>query len=167
MQRATLRSPVALVLVGFGLPTGPTLAQNHALAPCDESALPQFEQFAVAREDVHAPQLDLDSHPIGRRFVTRLREAVRTELPDLAGHYLVVDWSCGTACMMFAIVDLWSGQIWHDEGLILTRGIATRSDSRLVILNPGPAWRAEQTPTRYYLWQSSALEALCEEPDRS
>lgn len=142
--------------------TSLALSSAVALPPCDPDALPGFEQFSVQPESVDTPRVDLDSDPIGRRFATRLEAAADSRLPDLAGHYLVVDWSCGTSCEMFAIIDLWSGRIWHDAELILTRGIETRSDSRLVILNPGPASRAEDTPSRYYLWQSSTLEGLCE-----
>jgi hypothetical protein len=154
---------VATLLLGILLAGAPA-----RLRACDPKAVPRFEDFAVPRERITSPRLDLKSHPIGRRFRTILRRAVREEPPNLAGHYLVVEWGCGTACSQFAIVNLKSGSIWHNDKMILTRGLKTLPTSRLVMLNPGAGSFAEVVPNSFHLWQDDKLTALCSlEPRRN
>jgi hypothetical protein len=128
---------------------------------CDPRHLPQFDDFKAQREKLEHPQLDLKSHSIGPRFRTVLTRAVRSQQPNLAGHFLLVKWGCGTACSMMAIVNLRTGKIWHDAELILTRGIRTHADSILVIANPGGESFSAEVPTSYYVWRPDQLELLC------
>jgi hypothetical protein len=132
------------------------------LKDCDPKALPAFEQFAVPIETISAPKLDLSSHPIGPPFRTRLRKAARTQPPNLAGHYLLTEWGCGTGCGMFAIINLRNGRIFHDPGQFLSRGTDTRADSELVVLNAGPSPTELYPPTRFYRWTAGRLEPLCQ-----
>jgi hypothetical protein len=77
----------------------------------DDPAAPLFASFP---SDTSIParhgKLDVTSSPTARKYRTRLRDAMRREA-NFAGHYRVVVWGCGTACSMFAVVDLESGKI--------------------------------------------------------
>ncbi|MFY9819758.1 MAG: hypothetical protein WAM82_00145 [Thermoanaerobaculia bacterium] len=107
-------------------------------------------------------KLDLASHPIGHKYRTILRTAVASGQPNLAGHFLVVSWGCGTACQLFAIVNLKTGKIWHDPSLILTRGVDSRADSDLIVLNPVGDSFAATVATTYSLWKGDHLDPLCQ-----
>jgi hypothetical protein len=149
----------ALFLGGFLFASASTgLAR---LEICDSKG-PHFEMFSVPPEVVTHPKLNLASHPIGRRFRTVIRDAVRENPPNLAGHFLVITWGCGTACSQFAIVNLRSGEIWHDPEVILTRGLATQATSGLVIINPAGGSFADRVPTSFYAWRDGRLEGLCQ-----
>ena len=145
-----------------------TAAATESLRACEANRSPRFEDFTATTEVINDRKLDLSSHPIGRRVRTVLRRAVRDDPPNLAGHFLVVGWGCGTSCSQFAIVNLRSGTIWHDPQLILTRGLTSAVTSRLVVLNPGTGSPAEIAPTSYHLWHDDELEGLCQlQPSRA
>lgn len=153
---------LSLVLLG-SLLLASVLPESGKVCPSGD--VPTFEAYEVPTETVATPRIDLSSHIIGPRFRTVLTRALASNPPNLAGHYLLVEWGCGTSCSMFAIVNLRSGAIWHEPNLIVTRGIRTKVDSRLIILNPGLRPRAETTPTSFHVWQDEQLQALCQAAD--
>ncbi|HZI64405.1 MAG TPA: hypothetical protein VFE44_06465 [Thermoanaerobaculia bacterium] len=150
---------IAVLLIGGFLTTAPSAGSTRE---CGPSRLPRFAHYAVDLQVVPDPKLDLNSHVIGRRFRTVLTRAVRANPPNLAGHFLLVEWGCGTSCGMLAIVDLESGKLWHDADLIVTRGVEYRADSRLVIINTGQEPFAAQVPTSYYAWRGDRPELICQ-----
>lgn len=82
------------------------------------------------------PQVQLSSHPRGKEFRTRLREAAKKG-PNFAGHYTIVRIGCGTNCQNIWIIDSRSGKIL--EGPYNTSwGAEYNLNSRLLILNPLP-----------------------------
>src|SRR5687768_15600978 len=91
-----------------------------------------FLEYRVNAQKVDAPKLELKSHPVGRRYRTVIRTAVRQEGANFAGGYTLAKWGCGSSCLQFAIVDLKTGRIFHQPGLVLTRGLEFRSDSALL-----------------------------------
>jgi hypothetical protein len=119
---------------------------------------PSFQDFRVTVEHVARPRLNLSSNPIARRYRTVLREAIRAG-PNLAGHFTVARWGCGSTCGLFAIVDLKSGAVFHDPELIITRGLEFRTDSQLLILNPLKAdeelW--PNVPQQFFIWENHKL----------
>ena len=149
------QSPTVTVVVNDSYTPAPITA-------CDPKALPKFSDFPVALETIDAPKLDLSSHPIGRQFRTRLRKAARTQPPNLAGHFLLTGWGCGSGCQMFAIINLRNGRIWHNKFEVLSRGASSQPDSELVVLNEGAAPAPGFPPTRYLRWTGNTLKPLCQ-----
>lgn len=127
------------------------------------ASMPSFEGYPVPRETVEHPKIDLHSHPIGPKFRTTIRETVASEGANLAGHFTVVEWGCGTSCQQFAIVDLRTGRIFHNPNRILTRGLEYHVESSLVILNPwipGELDFLPEVPTTYCRWDGTKLSKL-------
>jgi hypothetical protein len=39
------------------------------------------------------------------------------EGPNFAGHYTIIQWGCGAACVSYAIIDARSGEVFHPAAL--------------------------------------------------
>jgi hypothetical protein len=126
------------------------------------AAAPVFKDYKVAVETIRTPTISLRSDAIGRKFRTQIRDTVKMQRVNFGGHYTIVRWGCGTDCTYLAIVDLRNGKIWHDPGLIATRGFAFRADSTLLILDPwdGPGDFLPKVPTEYYVFRGGKLRRL-------
>lgn len=59
---------------------------------------------------------DVKTRPRSRLFRTMIREGAKVG-PNFAGHYTVVQWGCGTACISYAIIDARSGEVFHPAAL--------------------------------------------------
>jgi hypothetical protein len=53
------------------------------------------------------------------RLTSRLARSYRTELrnaarlgPNFNGHYRILSWGCGTACIYWSVINLESGEVW-------------------------------------------------------
>jgi len=51
-----------------------------------------------------------------RQYRTMIREGCK-EGPNFAGHYSIIQWGCGTACISYAIIDARSGEVFHPAAL--------------------------------------------------
>jgi hypothetical protein len=114
-------------------------ASSVALGQSD--SVPQFNAYQSKTHDTNwttAP-LHLDS-AIARQYRTRLREEVKLP-PNFAGKYRLVQWGCGTTCILGAVIDRKTGRIIplpfsvccsaaQDERF---QAIEFRPDSRLII----------------------------------
>lgn len=49
--------------------------------------------------------------PDARLYRTKIREGVRDTRPNFDGHYIIVQWGCGTQCLDGAIVDAITGKV--------------------------------------------------------
>jgi len=78
---------------------------------------------------------------------------------NFAGHYVFVEWSCGTNCQQSAVVDAITGRVYPGpEG---THGYSFKTDSRLLITNPPGSGRdADSIPPEYWLWETGGLKKL-------
>lgn len=128
-------------------------------APYQFEALPARASFSGEP----APP-DLSSDRAARDFATAIADGAHAG-PNFAGHYTVVQWSCGEACRHFVIVDALSGRI--AEGFDTHRGVKYQLDSELLVadpLAPGevPAAGAPAHPA-YFRWTGDRLVRL---PDR-
>ena len=88
------------VLIGFAL-----LAQA--------SPAPEFGRFPaeqVLSGQSHAPEMTTAR---ARQFRTVLTAAA-AQGPNFNGHYRIVQWGCGTACLEWAVIDLTNGRIWFN-----------------------------------------------------
>lgn len=123
--------------------------------------VPTFTDFPAEIQKIAKPSLNLRSHPIGLRFRTVIRTAVREQGINFAGQYTIVKWGCSTNCSQFAIVDLRTGRIFHNPKRILARGVDFRPDSRLLIVDP---WYEDamfpHIPTSFYVWNGSTLDKV-------
>ena len=95
-----------------------------------DAKAPSFETYRVIREQVAFPKLNLASNPIGRKYRTVLRLAIK-EGPNYAGHYRLVYWGCGTSCAMFAIVNLKTGRVITPEDFSEVVGVRFYTDEFL------------------------------------
>ncbi len=60
---------------------------------------------------------NLRSHPLARLYKTRIREQVREEGVNFAGHYTLASVGCGTGCSTTAIVDARTGTAYFPNEL--------------------------------------------------
>jgi hypothetical protein len=127
-----------------------------------EKRAPTFEDFRVEQTFKNPSHpIDLSSHPQGRMYRTRLREAA-VRPPDFAGHYVVAEWGCGTGCAVHRLIDLKTGGIYNAPSA--TRGFEYRIDSALVIQDPPGGFPAYYlAPVKYWLWTGAEFELLYQE----
>ena len=85
---------------------------------------PRFEDYAVTEIFNGKPAPPLIETPLERTYRTRIREGVmkgwggfldgKEQLgPNFAGHYSVIQWGCGTACLMMVVADGLTGKIYY------------------------------------------------------
>ena len=78
---------------------------------------PQFSAYAAGpRYQGPSVEPDVKTLPRSRYFRTMIREGGK-EGPNFAGHYTIVQWGCGTACVSYAIIDARSGEVFHPPAL--------------------------------------------------
>jgi hypothetical protein len=76
-----------------------------------ESGPPRFEHYPTT-DIFHGKPAKLQLiTPQEREFRTRLQEGLSAGA-NFAGHYIVIQWGCGAGCVMMAIVDALTGQIY-------------------------------------------------------
>ena len=129
----------------------------------------RFEEFAVAPEEPTPPHPPLIKGKRARLFRTQVRRAA-AQVPNLAGHFRVATWGCGTCCQSFGIIDLKTGAVWmppfsmscgypHDDAIRGQAGLYFRPDSALFVAmgsrNEGPT-----SAIYYYRWNGRSLELL-------
>jgi hypothetical protein len=116
---------------------------------------PKFEDYPVTpyRGPTAKPRMAGDRD--AALFRTRIREASRNA-PNFAGHYILAEWGCGSACVQIAIIDAKTGRVLHPSGLgyytvtdvqgdLIDKSSQFRLDSALLIIigmpNEDPALR--------------------------
>jgi hypothetical protein len=171
----------------FDGPGGPlqdlrTLPQVQATvrtAPLDSAEFSKYPGEPLLRGKPVAPQMQLAR---ARQFRTVLRLAALGG-PNFNGHYHVVSWGCGTACIEWAVIDLSNGRVWFaaerselcwapDEPPDAFKSwppwIEARSDSRLLYLNEcsriGRAANNSFDIRRVYEWRNGRPVLVRTEP---
>ena len=94
----------------------------------------------VSRKD--APRFSSYSEPVykggsvavkinskySRNYKTMLRESVKENGANFAGHYTLATWGCGTNCNQMAVIDLKTGQTYFTPGLMsVVMGVPNQS----------------------------------------
>jgi hypothetical protein len=85
---------------------------------------PRFEDYAVTEIFTGKPAVPLIETPLERMYRTRIREGAMKGWgvfrdgkeqpgPNFAGHYFVIQWGCGTACLMMVLADGLTGKIYY------------------------------------------------------
>ena len=128
---------LALVCVALGLTFG-----SRSLAQKPDA--PRFEDYPADVWAGKAVLLNLRSHPLARTFRTRLREDMKTEGINFAGHYTFATVGCGAGCSINSIIDARTGRAYFPKALSGWTAIVgdferseefeqqTRADSRLL-----------------------------------
>jgi hypothetical protein len=73
-----------------------------------------FENFRVNIDKFTKVQKpDFSINPDSKKFIARVMNALKgAKVPNFAGHYLVVEWGCGTSCQCSVIVDMIDGKVY-------------------------------------------------------
>lgn len=165
-------------------------AQNST--PTSTERLPRFEDYPVTDVFKGTPAAPKIVTPQKRMYRTRIREGVSKGWgvvrdgkeqpgPNFAGHMIVVQWPCGAPCMMMAMADAQTGDVYSSpisfDGIgsqslalpLLTPELAVgrnpdvefRQDSSLMVIRA----TSKQTPqhpsyTYYFLWQVGEWKLL-------
>jgi hypothetical protein len=88
-----------------------------------EVGAPSFESYpAVVWRGKVAP-LNLRSHPLAQKFRTVIREQLRSEGVNFAGHYTIASAGCGTGCSITAVIDARTGQAFFPNEFYTWTGI--------------------------------------------
>jgi len=161
-----------------------------ALAATCSAQLPRFEDHPVTKIFMGTPAPPILATPQQRLYRTRIREGVAKGAgvwrdgqeqpgPNFAGHYIIIEWYCGSPCAMNAVVDAITGKIYGppmSHGLDLP-GIAPgdpapcarwgpaivkfRIDSRLMIVEASPDLPEDKINYRhYFLWENNRWKLL-------
>jgi hypothetical protein len=76
---------------------------------------PRFESYRVKVWSGKSAALNLSSHKLARMYRTSLREQLREEGVNFAGHYTVAAMGCGTGCSITGIVDARTGRAYFPQ----------------------------------------------------
>ena len=91
-----------------------------------QSHEPLFEDYPVHEVFTDKPAAPILVEPWAKHYRTRIREGVTKGYevrdrggqiiegkgPNFAGHYIVLNWGCGTGCLMMVIVDGKTGHVY-------------------------------------------------------
>lgn len=155
---------LALVLVTAGVLVGahfifkalpkPNFADRGEATICNP--LPEFADFPVTVESgAAAAPVNFLSNSRALVMQAEILAATSSGV-NYAGHYHLVEASCGVSCQNHAVVDGKTGDI-VEYGMRTTGGVQFKLDSSLLIVNP-----AGMNITRYYNLQNGVLHYLCE-----
>src|SRR3569833_587195 len=93
-----------------------------------------FDDFPVKLNRSKKAAIKYNSNPLGTEFKTRITETYNREEINFGGHYVFVEWGCGSPCEMSALVDVNSGIIY--DGISSGYGYEFKKNSRMIIVNP-------------------------------
>jgi hypothetical protein len=126
--------------------------------------VPRFDDHPIGAAYRGTPaQPDFKRNPAAEPFATQLREGTRRG-PNFAGYLRVVEWSCGTSCQRWMLVNTKSGRI-HDSPEPAAFGLEYRLTSRLLVVGTVGRFRADDPPSgvpiaKYYVWRNDHLELV-------
>jgi len=158
-----------------------------------QAPLPRFEDYPVTKIFDGTPAAPILATAEERLFRTRIREGVAKGLgvtrdgqeqpgPNFAGHYIIVEWQCGSPCGMMAMVDAVSGKVYGlplskglrlpdigpgDPGECAQWGYATvefRQNSRLITVTANPQWKKGGNYKHFFLWEGDRWRFLMRVP---
>jgi hypothetical protein len=70
---------------------------------------PRFEDYGVSVWREKKAPLNLQNHPLARKYRTLIRQQMRDKGVNFAGRYTLASMGCGTGCSITAIVDARTG----------------------------------------------------------
>jgi hypothetical protein len=109
---------------------------------------PEFQDYATQDSLLGTAAEPRLTTPWSQKFRTRIRRGtdsqegfrrgsdyVETPGPNFAGHYRVVNWGCGSGCLMMVVVDLKTGSIYRSP-----MSLGPTGEDLLIIPNLGMGW---------------------------
>ena len=87
--------------------------ESRSLAQAKDA--PGFESFRVSVWRGGVAPLNLNSHPLARKFRTASREQIKEEGINFAGNYTLVSVGCGTGCSISGMVDARTGKAYFPK----------------------------------------------------
>jgi hypothetical protein len=88
---------------------------------------PRFSSYPAAVYKGRAAEVKIDSK-WSRNYRTMLRESVKENGANFAGHYTLATWFCGTNCNQMAVIDLKTGQTYFTQGMLsIVMGVPNQS----------------------------------------
>jgi hypothetical protein len=82
---------------------------------------PAFEAYPAKPVKLKTTKLNIASNREARFFKSELRRGC-AKGPNFAGHYTVAQWSCGTDCVEFAVVEATTGKVIFADDFALVSG---------------------------------------------
>ena len=141
-----------------------------------ENQIGDRNKFAVS--DIYngkKAEINFESFPNALTFKTQIEQGYKSGV-NLAGHYNLSSWGCGTGCQVYNITDVIKGNI-ISYGLTSEFGAFYYPNSSLFIINPkentpNPVDQdllayLELTTRRYYEVKNGSLNLICEESAES
>jgi hypothetical protein len=156
---------------------------------------PRFEDYPATEVFARKPAPPKIVRSSQRRYQTRIREGVekgwgvyRDGLnqakpgPNFAGDMIFIQWSCGPPCLMAALVNARTGEVYNPPlavdgtfGLpLLVVGnsvgqnaeLEFRENSRLMIVSATPNWfkKHARSYRHYFVWESNQWRLIYKEP---
>jgi hypothetical protein len=92
-----------------------------------------FSDFEVDVENANTKP-DLNSHELGQKFRSAIKEEYENDESLFAGHYSFAYWGCGSPCQMSVIIDKRNGKIYDSPTASV--GYKFQKNSRMLIVNP-------------------------------
>lgn len=160
-----VRNPDFEVIIGSDEYTVTAKDATYEALTCYRKFTPTttFEDHQVTVYDGPLASPDLDSHPLGRRYRTRIRQAC-SEGINFGGKYTLVSWGCGSPCQAGVLVDRITGKIV--EGHSTNHGAEFYPNSTLLladaaIVNEDKLFRmTASSNVQVRLWTGSGWEVL-------
>jgi hypothetical protein len=136
---------------------------------------PRFEQYPAPKAFTGKPAPPILKTPGEEAIDTEIREGA-AKGPNFAGHYTIVKWGCGSACVSIAVADAMTGIIGESPFSILGYAtslrfpddttthttdfepVAYRLNSRLLIVRGCP--EDKSCGAYYYEWTGSRFKLL-------
>jgi hypothetical protein len=156
---ATVRVVVAMtMLVATAAATAAAAGRNLPAAQAPRFA--DYPAGAAYRGTPAAP--DFRRNPAAEPFAMHLTEAVRRG-PNFAGYLRVVEWSCGTSCQRWMLVNTRNGRI-HDSPEPAF-SLEYQLNSLLLVVNTVGRFTAADPPSgvpivKYYVWRNERLTLI-------
>ena len=156
-------------------------------------AAPTFEEYPVKEMFTGTPAAPQLATALERTYRTRIREGVSKGWgvivngkdedrpgPNFAGHYIAIQWGCGSPCIMMVFVDAGTGRIYYPPLSFGTEGnqriglpmfglgpapLEFRLNSSLLTMNACPENGPNAPCYRYFfLWRENRWRLLRREP---
>jgi hypothetical protein len=139
-----------------------------AAAQVASATTPKFDDYSIRDVFRGTPAAPVLSTAKARRFRTELRRQAALG-PNFAGHFTLARWGCGAGCVIGAIIDSRTGEVWFpkfrvedaftSEGRIAVHHSTDfRIGSELVVatgvVNEGDAG------TAYFRWHGGVLSLI-------
>jgi hypothetical protein len=156
-----------------------------SLAEPDSSGSPHFEDYGVSEVFEGTPVAPVLATPEQRRYRTRIRDGVLKDTgfagtwrhsikspgPNFAGHYFIMEWGCGSQCVMMAIADAKTGTIygpplsekgslWVPLDNLSEMEIEFRRDTSLMVLRNACRNFRKECGIYYFNWKDNRFTLL-------